>query len=61
MTRDDIIKMAREAGFMDADKNVVRISISKPNQVIPTTVQGQVVGIRFWRVDEIAIELDAIS
>lgn len=41
--------------------DVVRISISKPNQVIPTTVQGQVVGIRFWRVDEIAIELDGIS
>jgi hypothetical protein len=26
MTRDDIIKMAREAGFMDADKNGVWIT-----------------------------------
>jgi transposase-like protein len=41
--------------------DLVRISIKKPEQVIPTTVQGEVTGIRFWRVDEIAIEFDGIS
>ena len=41
--------------------DLVRISIKKPEQVTPTTVQGEVTGIRFWRVDEIAIEFDGIS
>lgn len=41
--------------------DVVRISISKPNQIIPTTVQGQITGLRFWRVDELAVEFDGIS
>ena len=41
--------------------DVVRISITKANQVIPTTVQGQVTGIRFCRIDEIAIEFDGID
>lgn len=41
--------------------DVVRISISKPNQIIPTVVQGQITGLRFWRVDELAVEFDGIS
>lgn len=41
--------------------DIVRISIKKPEQVIATTVQGQITGIRFWRVDQIAIEFDGID
>jgi hypothetical protein len=41
--------------------DVVKLTISKKNQVVPTTVQGQVSGIRFWLVDQLAITFDGIT
>lgn len=41
--------------------DIVKITIKKSSQTVETTVQGQVTGIRFWRVDQIAIEFDGID
>ena len=39
----------------------VRLAIQKPNQIAVTTVQGVCEGIRFWKTDELAIQIEGLD
>lgn len=41
--------------------NVVRIEIKTPAQINATLIQGQVQGIRYWKTDQIAIQIEGIA